>query len=177
MLRFLLGIAVGAALSFGYVTWGGAMFDVIGLPDRLRGNLVSTASDGTLYELQQDAATRRRALEVFFDNQAALAARIDAGAGHPFLSALHVRRAAREAGQLHAQWQAFDVALEKPALRQALEKKHAMTDTLALKREMLVDALARQPFLQDWIARHHPGTAKEGLLELLAQIARRRDRS
>jgi hypothetical protein len=173
MLRFLFGIVLGAALSFGYVKWGGAFFDVISLPDRVRGNLVSIASDETLYDLQQNADT----LEVFFDNQAALAARIDAEAGHPFLSALYVRRAAREAGQLHAQWQAFDVALAKPALRQALEKKHAMTDTLALKREMLVEALARQPFLQDWIAQHHPGTAKEALLELLAQIARRRHRS
>lgn len=176
MLRFLIGIALGAALSFGYVKWGGAIFDVIGLPDRLRGNLVSSASEGALYELQQDAATRRRALEVFFDNQAELAARIDAEAGHPFLSALHLRRAAREAAQLHAQWQAFDVVLEKPALRQALERKHATTDTLALKRQMLVEAIAKQPFLSDWIARQHPGTANEGLLELLAQIAHRRDR-
>ncbi|MDX2156118.1 MAG: hypothetical protein SFW09_06370 [Hyphomicrobiaceae bacterium] len=177
MLRFLLGIAFGAAISFGYVKWGGSFFDMMGLPDRLRGNIFASASEGPLYELQQDADTRRRALEVFFDNQAEMAARIDAEAGHPFLTVLHVRRAAREAGHLHAQWQAFDVALDQPALRQALERRHATMDTVALKRKMLVEALAKQPFLQDWIARHHPGTAEEGLVELLAQITRRRVRS
>ncbi len=175
MLRFLFGILLGAALSFGYVKWGGAVFDVLGLADRLRGNIVSSASDGALYELQQDAGTRRRALEVFFGNQAELAARIDAEAGHPFLSVLHLRRARREAGQLYAQWQAFDVALDKPALRQALEKKHSTRDTVALKREMLAEALAKQPFLQAWIARHHPVAARDGLPAVLAEIARRRD--
>ncbi|MGF1651535.1 MAG: hypothetical protein ACFCUN_13915 [Hyphomicrobiaceae bacterium] len=176
MLRFLFGIALGAALSFSYVTWGGALFDVIGLPERLRGNIVSTASDGPLYELEQDPDTRRRALEVFFDHQAALAARIDAEAGHPFLTVLHVRRAGREATQLYAQWQAFDVALGKPGLREALERKHATTDAAALKREMLLEALDRQPFLKDWVARQYPGTTKDELVAVLAKIARVRDR-
>lgn len=176
MLRFLLGIALGAALSFGYVTWGGTAFEVLGLPDKLRGNIVSSAADGALYDLEQNASTRRRALEVFFGNQAELAARIDAEAGHPFLSALHARRAAREARQLRAQWQAFDVALGKPALRQALEAKHATQDAMALKREMLAEALNKHPFLQGWIARHHPAAVKDELLETLAKIARLGDR-
>lgn len=172
MLRVLLGIVLGAALSFGYVNWGGAFFDVIGLPDRLRGNIVSSASENALYELQQDAGTRRRALAVYFDNQSEAAALIDAEAGHPFLSALHLRRAAREARQLHAQWKAFDKALDKPALRQALEKKHATKDILELKYKMLTEALVKQRFLQAWIARHYPGTADDGLLEVLMEIAR-----
>ncbi|MBY0225994.1 MAG: hypothetical protein K2Q28_09335 [Hyphomicrobium sp.] len=175
MLRFLFGIVFGAALSFGYVKWGGALFDFVGLPDRLRGNIVSSVSDGALYDLQQDAGTRQRALAVFFGNQPELAATIDAEAGHPFLSALHHRRAAREARQLRAQWEAFDTVLEKPGLRQSLEKKHATKDMLELKREMLTEALVKQPFLQAWIGRYHPGTAKDDLLAVLTEIGRGRD--
>ncbi|MGD9785884.1 MAG: hypothetical protein AB7E80_09050 [Hyphomicrobiaceae bacterium] len=154
MLKFVLGIVVGALLSIAYVHFGLAPPKVVELPSRLAGNVVSTATESVLYDLDADAAARRRALEVYFANRAPDAAAADAEAGHPLLTALHRERARREARQLLQTPAAFDEALAKPALREALERKHGTTDTGTLKKAMLMEALERKPFLKAWLARN-----------------------
>ena len=151
MLKFLLGVIAGALLSFGYVRYNVQLPEILQLGDRLRGNLISTAVEQDLYNLERPTETHRRALEVFFANRPADAAAIDARNGYPFLQRLHSRRAIRQARILSMQWSAFDAALSRPELRKVLERKHGTSSDVELKRAMLVDALDREPFLKQWL--------------------------
>ena len=70
MLKFILGVVFGAGLAVGYVRYNVELPEYLQLTDKLRGNLVSTATEFELYDLDQDIATRRRALEILFANRA-----------------------------------------------------------------------------------------------------------
>jgi hypothetical protein len=170
MLRFVLGVVLGAALAFGYVRWNVELPAFLTLPDKLRGNIVSTTTEAELYDLDRDPGTRRRALEILFANRAGYAAKVDADAGHPFLSALLAERASREARQLAAQWAAFDAILAKPALRAAQERRHGVTETDPLKRAMLYEAMDRQAFLKGWLARNAGPVTPDNLREVLRRV-------
>lgn len=174
MLRFVLGIVAGALLSIAYVRFDAAPLKFMGLPGDLAGNVVSTATESVLYDLDANAAARRRALEVFFANRSQDAARIDSEAGYPLLHAIHRERVTREARQLLGQWSGYDAALSKPALRQALERKHGSTTGDALKRAMLADGLDRELFLKRWLAQQGLSTTTDGdkLLAALRAAAR-----
>ena len=173
MAKFFFGLMAGLIVAFGYVRWGISVPGLIQLPEKLRGNIVSTAIEGDLYDLGKPLATRKRALEVFFQNRAQFAAEVDAEFGYPFLNALYLKRTIREARLLRGEWRAFDVALEKPALRAVLEKKHGKTDDAELKQAMLFEAFGRKEFLAQWVAQYegpvNPGTLLPLLKKLSAQ--------
>lgn len=173
MFKFILGIIIGAALAFGYVRFNVQLPSVLQLPDMLRGNLISTATEADLYNLNAAPETHKRALEIFFANRSKDAAKLDADTGHPFLKALYKKRATREARQLSMQWTAYDQALSKPALRESLERKHATSDTAELKRHMLFDALSRKPFLKEWLEKNAEQPTRENLQDLLKKTRRR----
>lgn len=171
MAKFVIGILVGAALAFGYVRWGVDALGILALPDKLRGNLVSSATEVDLYSLDRSLETRRRALEVLFANRPEFAASVDAEFGHPFLEALYKARAIREARILRQQWDAFDAVLAKPALRDTLEKKYGVHETLSLKHRMLLSRLGDYPFLKQWIESRHQAPDENTLLATLNDIA------
>jgi hypothetical protein len=171
MLKFILGVVFGAGLAVGYVRYNLELPEYLQLTDKLRGNLVSTATEGELYDLGQDIKTRRRALEVFFANRPDFAVDVDAEFGHPFLTSLYRKRAIREARLLRGQWSAFDLALEQPALRARLEAKHATSDELILKQRMLADALDESyPFLKLWLSENGEPAGEGELLDTLKRI-------
>jgi hypothetical protein len=172
MLKFLLGTALGAVLAFAFVRFNLEPPAILDLPEKVKKNVISTAVEGDLYDLARDVETRGRALEVYFKNRAGDAVKIDAAAGHPFLNALYRARAMREARQLNQQWTAYDKALEQPALRATLERKHGLTDSEALKRAMLFDALTRKPFLKLWLERGQTAVTPENLRDLLTETAK-----
>ena len=170
MLKFILGVIFGAALAVGYVRYNLDLPEYLQISDKLRGNLVSTATEGDLYDLGRDIAMRRRALEVLFANRPEFAVEVDQEFGHPFLKALYKRRAIHEARLLRGQWSAFDMGLEKAELRAALERKHGANDPLVIKQRMLQAALAKSyPFLKRWLEQKGE-PAGEG--ELLATLKR-----
>lgn len=173
MLRFLLGVALGAAMAIGYVQWGHALQDKLNVAGKLRGNQVAAAGEGDLYDLSADEAHRRRALEVFFANRADYAAGLDSKMGHPYLEALYRRRAGLEARLLRTKWRTFDRPLSTASLRSTLERRHGTTDTATLRKLMLVDALERQPFLSSWMRRSGFSTTGDDLLDTLNRIAAR----
>lgn len=171
-LKFLGGIALGAALAFGYVRWNLSLPKWLELPELLKGNLISTATEADLYDLDKPLNVRQRALEVLFQNRAAFAAEVDAQMGHPFLNALYRKRIIREARQLKMQWSAFDKALAKPALRAALERQHGTKDSLALKRRMLMRGLKEKPFLAKSIALKTGPATPETLRDTLTRLSK-----
>jgi len=151
MWKFIGGVLLGIVVAFGYVRFDLPLPDFLQLPGTLKGNLVSTVTEGELYDLSADAGMQRRALEVYFGNQPRAAVEVDAAAGHPFLYALHRERARREARQLLAARSGFAAVLEQPALREALVRKHATTDEDALRAAMMVERLERHVFLSGWL--------------------------
>ena len=171
MLKFLIGTAVGAILSFAFVRFGLEPPAIVKLPDKLKANVVATVVEGELYDLAAEAAVRERALKVYFANRAGDAAKLDAAAGHPFLKALLRARARREAGQLNALWLAYDTALAQPALRATLEAKHGTAGTDDLKRAMLLDALDKKPFLKAWLTSEHATPETSNIRDLLKDTA------
>jgi hypothetical protein len=171
MQKFLIGTALGAILSFVFVRFGLEPPAITKLPDKFKANVVATVVEGDLYDLAAEAEVQERALKVYFANRAGDAAKLDAAAGHPFLTALHRARARREAGQLNALWQAYDATLAQAALRATLETKHGTTDTEALKRAMLLDALDKKPFLKAWLTREHGAPAGETIRDLVRETS------
>lgn len=173
MTKFFGGLALGILLSIGYVQWNVSLPAVLLLPDMLRGNLVSTAVEDRLYALDVDRDERRRALEIFFANRSAFAAQVDAEADGPFLKALQRQRAIREARQLSITWAAHERSLEKAALRTALERKHGTSDGELLLKRMLMDALARKPFLKAWLEHQDLPIDAHSLRATLDRVERR----
>jgi hypothetical protein len=171
MLKFIIGTAFGALLAFASVRLGIEPPGILKLPERLKGNLVATAVEEDLYDLDNDQPARTRALAVYFKNRASDAAKLDETVGHPFLNALYRTRATREARTLAALWMAYDEVLAKPELRRTLETKHDTSEDDALKRAMLLEALANKPFLTAWLARDQPPPAAENIRELVDQAA------
>ncbi len=152
MLKFILGIVFGMAMSIGYVWFDLSLPRWMQLPETLRSNLVSTATETDLYALDGDAERRRRALEVYFAYRAARAAEIDADTGHPFLTALHAKRARHEAALLLAGDRGYDAMLAQPALRATLERRFATASPETLKERLLAEALEKKPFLKSWLS-------------------------
>lgn len=172
MLKFFVGTALGAILSFVFVRFGLEPPAITKLPEKLKANLVTTAVEADLYDLNAAAGVHERALKIYFDNRAGSAAKLDADAGHPFLAALHRDRATREARKLNAAWSAYDQLLAKATLRAALERKYGASEDEALKQAMLMDALAKQPFLKAWLERAHDEVTPANLRALLAEAAK-----
>jgi hypothetical protein len=114
MLKFFIGAALGALLSLVFVRFGLEPPAITKLPEKLKANLVTTAVEADLYDLDAAADVHERALKIYFDNRAGDAAKLDAQGGHPFLNALHRARAKREAQLLIAASSAYDQVLAQP---------------------------------------------------------------
>ncbi len=171
MLKFILGVIFGAGLAVGYVRYNLELPEYLQLTDKLRGNLVSTATEGELFDLDRDLAVRRRALEVLFANRPEFAVEVDREFGHPFLATLYKRRAIREARLLRGQWSTYDMALEKDKLRAALERQHGSSDPVVIKQRMLQAAMANSyPFLQRWLEKQGEPTGERELLATLKRV-------
>lgn len=168
MPKLFIAAAAGALLSFLFTQFG---LDFLRAPQRLKGNLISAATEAELYSFDADADKQTRALEVYFANRAQDAAALDTAAGHPFLKALQRARAAREARQLAGQWSAYDVALAQPDLRATLEAKHGVKEDEALKRAMLFAALDDKPFLRAWLETNIGEPDAENLRDQLSAAA------
>lgn len=152
-MKFVLGLLFGAVMSFAYVRYNVELPTVLQIPGLVQNAALAVVTDDDLYDLEQPLNQRQRALEVYFQSQPKHAAGIDYQAGSPFLEALYKRRATRQARLLKAQWSAFDNTMDKPALRETLERAHGTTDRMALKRAMLWKAYQGYPFLKAWFKR------------------------
>jgi len=171
MLKFIAGTALGAVLSFIFVQFNLAPPAILKLPERVKGDLVSAATEAQLYDMTAAADVRERALKVYFDNRSTDAAKLDASLGHPFLNAMYKVRAQREARQLLGKWSAFEKVLSQPALREALVRKHGTDKDDQLKTMLLVEAFGKMPFLEAWLKGMSLDTTPGNLLSTLRQVS------
>jgi hypothetical protein len=174
MLKFLAGLALGVAAAVGYVRFNAGLPAFLEAPERLRGNIISTAIESDLYKLATPPAAQKRALSVYFANRAEDAAALDERAGRPFLGALHRQRLSREAQLLLGKLHAFDAVFSQPALLAALERKHNTTDRQQLVNALLNEEFAKSAFLMQW-RRRDSAAQNEDLRAWLARAARAQD--
>ena len=171
MRQFIAGVAAGVLLSVGFVYWGWKPPAVLNIPKMLRGNLVSTSVENVLYDFDAGPDERQRALEVFLENRAEFAAKVDSEQGHPFITALRRQRAVREARQLMSVLAAHQQTLNQPALRAALERKYNTSETEPLLKQMSSDALGEKPFLKSWLQNEALAIDPSALSATLARVA------
>ena len=170
---FAGGLAAGLALAVAYVHWGISPPALLEAPARLKGNLVATAVEERIYDLDATSEEQGRALEVFIQNRPKDAVALDAELGRPLLLGLQRERARREAVQMLSAWAAFDAVLAEPGLRTALERKHGTTDATALKQAMLAERIARAAYLAKWLARDGGALRADQMVQRLRDVARK----
>lgn len=172
MRNFLFGSLFGMALSVAYVWYGVSLPKWLELPGAFQRSVKAAAVDETLYDLKAPADMRLRALEVFFENQAKRAAKLDAKLGHPILGQLETQRVRRKARMLRGLWSAYDVALDKPHLREALVRQHGDVSNELLKRRMLLKAVQKEEYLMGWLRRERKIPNEANVREVLAEVSR-----
>lgn len=171
--KFVIGLLTGILMTSGYVKWGWEKPAVLELPDTVTSSVLAATASEDLYDLSNPLDVRLRALEVIAQQRPDEVLQIDATElNYALLEAFYRRRARREATQLSLQWPAFDIALEKPALRKVLEQKYGTSEDNALKQAMLFAAFEKEPFLKPWIAQHYETVTHATLLQILKEIRR-----
>jgi hypothetical protein len=172
MWNFLAGTVCGVLLSVSYVWYDLSLPDWVELPDTFKKSLNAAIVDDALVDPDTPEATRRRALEVYFANQAERAAALEAELGSPLTRAMQFRRVKRAAQRLREQWSQYDVTLRQPAMREFKSRKHGTSNHDTLKRHMLMAALQEQPLLTKWLKAHSPEPSVSNVLEVVTDIAR-----
>lgn len=176
MLKFIAGTVFGLALSIAYVWYGITLPAWTEFPSMFQRSLTAAATEDTLIDLDTPDDQRRRALEIYFANQPNRAAAVEAGLGYPITQELQLRRARRTAQILLAKWKGYDQVLAKPALREAMAKKHGNpSNDETLKQRMLLAALLNESFLMKWIKHHLYNPSEENARDLLDEIRQRRN--
>lgn len=173
MPRFFLGLFSGALLSFLYVRYDIELPAWMQLPQLLQENVAASAALSDLYDLSAPEDVRKRALEIYFQTQSKRAVEVDAAYGHPFFKSLYRREVTREARILRQAWGAFDVALEKPALRATYERKYGLSDTVVLKQALLATQLKKKhKFLASWLEKTYGEIPNDKLMSKLLDLSR-----
>jgi hypothetical protein len=172
MWNFLAGTVCGVVLSISYVWYDVALPEWAVLPDTVKKSLNAAAVDDALVDPAIPEATRRRALEVYFANQAERAAVLEAELGYPLTRAIQNRRLKRAAQRLRAQWSGYDEVLKQPALRETMSNKYGASDDDKLKRHMLMAALQEKPVLAKWLKSRARTPSASNVLELVTEVSR-----
>ena len=172
MWNFVAGTVCGVMLSIGYVWYDVSPPSWLELPGLFQRSLKAAVVDEALVDPEVSEATRRRALEVYFANQAERAAALEAELGFPLTRAMQTRRVKRAAQRLLTRWSGYDEVLKQPALREAMSQKHGAPDDDMLKRRMLMEALAEQPVLTAWLKERSRVPTEANVLEVLKEVGR-----
>ena len=81
------------------------------------------------------------------------------------------REAFRETKLLKHQMTAYEVAMDKPALRQALERKHGKTnDDEELKRRMLLSAIRDEEFSSWYLRKQFAQLTERDWIDLVLKV-------
>jgi hypothetical protein len=171
MWNFLAGTVCGVVMSVSYVWYDVSLPDWVELPDAFKKSLNAAVVDDALVDPDIPDATRRRALEVYFTNQAERAVALEAELGYPLSRAMQVRRVQRAAQRLLTEWSKYDVTLSQPALREFKSRKHGTSDHDTLKRHMLMAALEGQLLLTKWLKKHARAPSASNVLEIVTEAS------
>ena len=170
--KFLGGLALGVGLTYAYVRFGYSLPSVLKLGEKVKSNAIVTTADVDLYDHKAPLEVRQRALAVVVGQQPELFIEIDNATNHVFLEDVLRRKAVRRAKLAKGSFDAYDVALDKPALRRFLEKKHGAKDTDTLKRRMLIAAIQDDEYLHRYLRARFQQATRDELADLVLNVYR-----
>lgn len=145
--RFVFGILFGIGLTYAYVRFGYQLPGVFTLGNKLVDEAAITTAEVDLYDFSQPLEVRERALSVVLSHHDGLLLELNRDADQLLLREVLRRKATREMRLLKQQHGAYDMAMDKPALRDVLERKHGTNDEELLKQRMLLAAFHDNEFL------------------------------
>lgn len=171
VMRFIGGVFFGVVMTLGYVRYAWTMPDVAQLPGKITEAAVVTTAEIDLYDPRAAPEVRRRALAVVMSQNPELFVEIDHELGGRLMEETLRREALRETKLLKHQMSAYDIAIDKPALREALERKHGSTsDDEELKRRMLLSALRDEDFSCWYIRTRFPLLQPSDWVDLVLNV-------
>jgi hypothetical protein len=169
--RFMVGVVFGVFMTFAYTRYAWKMPEVVQLPAKITEAAISTTAAMDLFSPTAADEVRHRAFSVLMSQQADDFAEIDKELGSPLMQEVLRREAFRESKLLKHQMSAYQAALEQPALRQALERKHGRTDDdEELKRRMLLSAVREEEFTNWYLETHFPNLTPNETVDLILNV-------
>lgn len=173
IMKFVGGVLLGVLMTYVYVRYAWAMPEVAQLPGKITEAAVVTTAEMDLFSPTAADDVRLRAFSVVMSQKAEEYAQIDREMGSPLLEEVLRREAVREAKLLKHQMTAYDAAMVRPSLRQALERKHGRTaDDEELKRRMLLAALRDEEFTCWYVETRFPQLTQGAWVDLILDVYR-----
>ena len=171
VIKFMGGVLLGVTMTFVYVRYAWTMPKVAQLPVKLTEAAVVTTAAMDLFSPRSSDDVRRRALSVVMSQKSAEFVEIDHELGSPLMEEVLRREAFRESKLLKYQMPAYRMALDQPALRKALERKHGRTeDDEELKRRMLLSAIREKEFTSWYLQTRFPQLTPQGWIGLVLNV-------
>jgi len=171
VLRFMAGVLFGVLMTFLYVRYKWTMPEVVQLPGKISEAAVVTTASMNLFSPTAPDDVRRRAFTVVMTHKAEEFVKLDQELGSPLLNEVLRREAVRESKLLKHQMSAYNVAMDKPALRSALERKHGRTDdNEELKRRMLLSAVHDEEFTSWYLRENFPQLTPSETVDLIMNV-------
>lgn len=171
IMRFLGGVGLGVVMTYVYVRYAWAMPEVAQLPGKITEAAVVTTAAMDLFSPEASEDVRRRAFSVVMSQKAEEFVEIDRELDSPLLEEVLRREAVRQTKLIKHQMPAYDVALEQPSLREALERKHGRTDdNEELKRRMLLSAIHEEEFAAWYIRTRFPHLTPDKTVDLVLGV-------
>ncbi|MCA9248226.1 MAG: hypothetical protein KDA42_13955 [Planctomycetales bacterium] len=164
--KYVTSVACGALLCYAYVRFGFELPGILGIPQRISSEALVTTAEMSLYDCDASDTERLRALSMVLANRPELMLEVNQQLDGAILETVLRRKAVREAKLLKQRVAAYDMALQKPALRSLNERKHKIRDLAKLKRAMLADDLHENEFLIGYLRRRFPDASSDELLDI-----------
>jgi len=169
--RFMVGVLFGVFMTFAYTRYAWKMPEVVQLPAKITEAAISTTAAVDLFSPTAADDVRQRAFTVMMSQQADDFAAIDKELGSPLMEEVLRREAVRESKLLKHQMSAYQVALDQPALRKTLERKHGRTgDDEELKRRMLLSAIREEGFTNWYLQKRFPNLTPDETIDIVLNV-------
>lgn len=172
--KFLGGLAVGVALTYAYTRYRWEMPAVVQLPATVTSSVISATADSDLHNWDLPFEVRQRAAAVILGQNPDRFIALDNATDHVLMHEMQRQRAVRRAMITKQKWSAYDMALDKPALRQRLEQKYRTSDDELLKRRMLANDIDDEPILLGYLREHFPDLTREERIDLVLNVYQNR---
>ncbi|MCA9074077.1 MAG: hypothetical protein KDA93_03520 [Planctomycetaceae bacterium] len=172
--KFLGGLVVGVALTYAYTRYRWEMPAVVQLPATVTSSVISATADSDLYNWDLPFEVRQRAAAIIIGQNPDRFIELDNATDHVLMHEMQRQRAVRRAMITKQKWSAYNMALDKPALRKRFEQKYATTDTELLKRRMLASDIDDEPILLGYLREYFPDLSREERIDLVLDVYQNR---
>lgn len=165
--KYFGAVVFGITITYAYVHFGYQPPVAFQLAGKATSEAIVTTAEVDLYNPSAEDSIRQRAMAVVLGQQPELLIELNQELDNQILFELLRRKALRKAKVLKQEMSAYEKALSHPALRARLETKYNVTDTVSLKRSMMLAAIKDAPFLYWYLNRQFPNSTENGFVEIV----------